>query len=311
MVVDFNEYFRFRFVKYPAKPVVSKSFVQRRYRAPSRDGRLRSLSFAHFDVTALNNLKTGRGRSSITSKPVTGVLTNKQLFPSPNKTLFNYKDAPLSSARPWTSVKPDSYFYAKNRIKQSRRELAKANNKLGSISCQDDAQHSQIIPQRRKKQSVRPKTNHVRFREIISDEKMDKLPNIINSEAVEAQNLTESNLLKRTSSLSHDDVKAHQSNTETLKNNGTDADASFEMSSLAKANSDPKKLEQTDEPTGRLSLDQLRLRDRNYRTRTTDFLSTDQLIIRESVEKVLKWLRTLPKHFDAIHHVSTPAQQDY
>ncbi|CAK8674739.1 unnamed protein product [Clavelina lepadiformis] len=41
------------------------------------------------------------------------------------------------------------------------------------------------------------------------------------------------------------------------------------------------------------------------------FLSSDQLVIRESVEKVQRWMKGLPKHFDPIHHVLPPVQQDY
>nr|XP_002119848.1 uncharacterized protein LOC100177526 [Ciona intestinalis] len=52
----------------------------------------------------------------------------------------------------------------------------------------------------------------------------------------------------------------------------------------------------------------------NYRdpaTSKASLLSTEQLVIRESVEKVQRWMRTLPKHFHTIHHVLPPVQYDY
>ena len=43
----------------------------------------------------------------------------------------------------------------------------------------------------------------------------------------------------------------------------------------------------------------------------TPLLSPEQIVMRDSVDKVRRWIETLPKHFDAIQQVSSPTQQDY
>jgi len=45
--------------------------------------------------------------------------------------------------------------------------------------------------------------------------------------------------------------------------------------------------------------------------RNNTLLTPEQLVIRESVEKVQRWIKTLPRHFDTIHHVLPPVRQDY
>ena len=50
---------------------------------------------------------------------------------------------------------------------------------------------------------------------------------------------------------------------------------------------------------------------RSFHYSPKPLLSPEQLVIRDSIEKVRRWMKTLPKHFDAIQQVLPPAQQDY
>ena len=54
--------------------------------------------------------------------------------------------------------------------------------------------------------------------------------------------------------------------------------------------------------TGHVTLDSVKLRN---------LLSSDQLVMRDSVEKVQKWMESLPPHFDTIYHVLPPTKRDY
>ena len=50
---------------------------------------------------------------------------------------------------------------------------------------------------------------------------------------------------------------------------------------------------------------------KSFQFAPTPLLSPEQLVIRDSVEKVRRWMKSLPKHFDAIQQVLPPTQQDY
>lgn len=58
----------------------------------------------------------------------------------------------------------------------------------------------------------------------------------------------------------------------------------------------------SNDTTGHVTLDSVKLKS---------LLSSDQLVMRDSVEKVQKWMESLPPHFDTIYHVLPPAKRDY
>ena len=58
-------------------------------------------------------------------------------------------------------------------------------------------------------------------------------------------------------------------------------------------------------------LKELKHRKENFGARNVDFLTAEQLVARESIEKVQKWLKTLPRHFDTIQEVLPAVRRDY
>lgn len=49
----------------------------------------------------------------------------------------------------------------------------------------------------------------------------------------------------------------------------------------------------------------------NHKVEKETTESPEEIIMRKSVEKVKRWIEKLPIHFQAIHHVLPPVQQDY
>ena len=301
-------------VKPSVKPNITKSAQQtqqRSFHTTSRGSRLRSFSFVHFNNSAQNSPKPGRQRSFSISKAASSFPANNLLFYSPNKPLLHHQVTPLSSPRPWTTVtvQHGNRSSLVNKKRQTRENLKRKVADLGSKS----SKYPSSFHHRHKTNSeVQPKTNHVRFSEDLTESRPKKSPSPDDRNSVKIPHSGADSQPKWISSLSNDSVKFEEkSKTAALNNEDSNGDVSLDVTPSSGKNTGTKESDQTNELTPQLSLDRLRLRDRNSRTRTIDFLSTDQLIVRESIEKVQKWLRTLPKHFDAIHHVSSPAQQDY
>ena len=67
----------------------------------------------------------------------------------------------------------------------------------------------------------------------------------------------------------------------------------------------------TDTTTYRSGLKKLAHQTKKGGVRNVDFLTSEQLLTRESIEKVQKWLKTLPKHFDRIEEVLPAVTRDY
>ena len=161
--------------------------------------------------------------------------------------------------------------------------------------------------------STRPKTAHVRFSEVITEQKSVDLSHST-AKKTSVHQTTEKSKPNWISELPDENPKVkNEDASSTSKSDQNDVYATDETTNKTSENlhASSKESNPSNDSTPKLSLDQLRLRDQQEQSRTVDFLSTDQLLMRESIEKVQKWLRTLPKHFDSIYHISTPAQQDY
>ena len=203
--------------------------------------------------------------------------------------------------RPWTAHKPVIKRTSILKHLEKEPKFSDSSFKNSSDWSRDSNSPLRLSNFRNKPQtSTLPRReSRVRFSEDVFD-----ISSAIKSSDTTRPNVSAPMKKKWISKLSESDLKndnQHSCTTETSKT----SDKPFPVQQSCRC---PKATECV-KSTTESNLENFRESDNT--NRTTDFLSSDQLAMRESIEKVQRWMKSLPRHFDSIHHVSSPVQQDY